>query len=578
MNPLKPVCIAGLVLSLIVSWGMVFFGVVWKKDLPAGGRNPENTFARELKDYDLFDAPKRALAGEKSEETEKRLSRLQREVRGVEEQLSVLKRRRILARIDRRFTGGYVKAAREAAEKYPYSAPLAVIAADAVIGPEAVAGASLSGEAISLLGSYASRISQNRFGIPELGMHVLAGNLADPARAAAIPGLLNLLELLNTSGSMLPSGTVIPSGIAIPEGIRQALLADEFLLRVMNGDISAAFVRLNTLLRTEEGLRRMAAEFFYDHGNYLRAAELFTELSGQSAGTFSPAGEKDLARAADALLLAGETAGARNIWLALPPNPRNFYNLAASSAGRGEQAQWLERIFALGPADPRNTPAYTMETYSVIRYTRLLGTDRSIAVLSEALVSGDKNMRALLDLELHRRRLDSWNPTRAAAEAWLLLGRNPEAEALHEWAAWYFDHQRLYGESSRLLGEALRKGMEGSWLDLHRGLAFVRERNIAEAEKILKEAGRHSEDWRIPANLGRIQESRRAISAAAEYYEKAVTLAGEKPAAAQIQLRLSRCLEALGRGAESRRALETALELDPDNLNIRRELRRFESR
>jgi tetratricopeptide (TPR) repeat protein len=202
-----------------------------------------------------------------------------------------------------------------------------------------------------------------------------------------------------------------------------------------------------------------------------------------------------------------------------------------------------------------------------------LDTTRAVAVLDE------ENMKRhpLLDLELLRRRLENLPPTRSAAEVWLLLGRNSGNEALYEWAVWYFDHQKLYEESSRLLTEAARDGMGGIWLELHRGLALVREGNVAEAEKILLDAGTRAADWRIFANLGRIHEGRRAISAALEQYEAAAALVKDKTMAAQVQIRLSRCLGALGHMRESRRALEYALELDPDNLNIRRELRRSES-
>jgi len=221
-----------------------------------------------------------------------------------------------------------------------------------------------------------------------------------------------------------------------------------------------------------------------------------------------------------------------------------------------------------------------VEIYSIIRYTRLLDTERSIAVLNE------EGMRQvpLLELELLRRRLDTWPPTRSAAEVWLLLGRNPEEEALYEWAAWYFDYQKLFSENAQLLKDGTRKGMSGSWLAFHRGLAQIREGKSAEGEKILKDIIRSQEysgsvDWRIPANLGRLQESRRAISSAIEYYQAAAALIADKRPmerreAALIQVRLSRCLEALGQSSESRKALEYALELDPDNLNIRRELRR----
>jgi hypothetical protein len=51
----------------------------------------------------------------------------------------------------------------------------------------------------------------------------------------------------------------------------------------------------------------------------------------------------------------------------------------------------------------------------------------------------------------------------------------------------------------------------------------------------------------------------------------------DKKEAARIQLYLARCLRALGRFGEVRPVLERAGELDPDNLNIRLELRRLES-
>ena len=568
INPLKAVCVIGLVLALIISWGIVFFILARGKDIPGRGKTQVTTFARELSDYDLYNAPKRALEGVNPEEIEKRLSALQKKVQGVEEQLSVLKRRRALALADRRYIPAYKEAALAAATAFAYSAPLAAVAAESV----ALGGIPLSEDDTARLKSYAQRISQNRFDSVELGIHALAGELEDPAQAAALPGLENLLSL------DLPS---------VPEQTRKNLLIDEFLLRAIKRDIPAASLRLDTLLTgADPEIISMEAEFFYDHQNPLKAAELFLRS----------AGEMDLARAADALVIAGEIPGARNIWLALSSQDkdgpgsspgivsRSLYNLASSSADQGEEASWLEKIFTLGSVGSQGSQAQgfrpggrqgdSTEIYSIIRYTRLLDTSRSIAILG----GEDMKRDPLLDLELLRRSLETWPPKRAAAEVWLLLGRNPEDEALYEWAAWYFDYQRLYTESAQLLKEAVRKGMSGSWIDLHRSFALLRDGKTAEGEKILKEAlrtqgGSGSVDWRIPANLGRIQESRRAISSAIEYYEAAAALVKEKPAAALVQLRLSRCLQAVGRSSDSRKALEYAAELDPDNLNIRREIR-----
>jgi tetratricopeptide (TPR) repeat protein len=428
-------------------------------------------------------------------------------------------------------------------------------------------GAPLSEDTLTLLKTYLPRISQDRFNFLELAVYVLTGELENPARAAALPGLSKLLSLDFSN---------------FPDQIRKDILVDEFLLLAYRGDISGANQKLNTLLSAgpetaDIGLQRMAAEFFYDHQNPLRAAELFSRFPG----------ERDMARAADALVSAGEIPGARNIWLALSSDSavndptgifpvgvsldirsRSLYNLAASSGSRVEEAPWLEKLFSYRETS-RQSPEDGVGIYSVIRYTRLLDAPQSIDVLE------DFRQNHLLDLELLRRKLDNWPSNRAAAEVWLLLSRHEGDEALYEWAAWYFDHQKLYAETARLLKDAIRKGTGGPWLELHRSLALIREGKTAEGEKILKEASTYYADWRFYANLGRIQESRRAISAALESYETAAALVRGKTGAAQLYMRMSRCLEALGRTQESRQALEKALENDPDNIIIRREHRRL---
>jgi hypothetical protein len=549
-NPLKLVSVAGLILALIISWAMVLLALF-------GGNTGRaetfgNAFARELKSYDLLDAPKRVIEGENPDQIERMLTRLQKNVKNAEEQLSVLKRRRALALIDRRYISAYAKTAAEAAETFAYSPPIAAIAVEAIT----LGGAPAENE-LALLKNYASRISQYRFDMLALSANVLAGELDNPARAAVLPLLPDMLAL-GLSG--------------FSEKTQRDLLIDEFLLRAYSGDITGAALRINNLLNADAPeITRMGAEFFYDHDNLRRAAELFLSLGD----------ENDYARAADALALAGEIPGARNIWFALSAGSqsglplRYLYNLAASAPDQAEEESWLERLFLqVQSSQSRQRPLDSLNVYSVIRYTRLLDTGRGIAVLE------DINGNPLLDLELLRRRQSVWPPTRAAAEVWVLLSRSSDDADLYEWAAWYFEHQRLYSEVTRLLKEAARKGMSGSWFDLHSSLALTRDGKISEAEKILQSRFRDpaSSDWRIAANLGRIQESRRAISSALEYYQAAAALVKDKPSAALVQLRLARCFEALGRMAESYRAIELAFELDSENINVRREFRRIEGR
>ena len=570
-SPLRLICVIGLVLTLAISWGIVLSALFWRN--PERANNQNSAFSKGLKEYDLADAPRRVMAGENPALIERQLSRLQKQAKSVEEHLSVLKRYRALSYIDRNYTALYANAASEAAGKFPYSGPLAAVAAEAV-----VLGGISTGEALSQLKGYTERLSQNRFGLLELSLNVLAGNLDNPASAAALAGFPDLLSL---DLSAFPSQT------------QKDLLINDFLLLACRGEIPTASYRMNLLLNNPSPeITRMGAEFFFDHMNPLRAAELFLLLTE----------ERDTVRAAEALALAGEISGARNIWFALasenqteytagklPMDPdtrlRIFYNLSSSSRDKLEKESWLEKIFVM----PRQGPLDKLGIYSTIRYARLLDDEHSIAVLNgvnetfNGSAGRDPQGYPLLDLELLRRRQPNWPHSRAASEVWLLLGRHSENEDLHEWAAWYFEQQKLYPESQRLLKEAARKGMTGPWLDLHRSFALIREGKISEAEKILLQTASQP-DWRFYANLGRIQESRGAISSALEYYENAAALTADtasatdltvnKPSAAQLQMRISRCLQALGRSSESRRALETAYELDPDNINIRREVTR----
>jgi len=463
-SPLKTVFIVGLILTLIISWSIVIFALVSGRDSPGRGRAAGSAFARSLRDYDNFNAPGRVMDGINPNQIERRLSTLQRQARNVDEHLSVLKRRRELALIDRSYIVSYAQAAQEAALTFPYSVPLAAVAAEATLM------AAPSENSQTLLKNYASRMTQNRFDLLALSLHMLAGNLDSPSQAAAIPAISSLFSL-DLSG--------------FPEETRNDLLIHEFLLLAYEGDSLNATRRLNSILFGEQQrpTRRdtlMGAEFFYDHGFPHRAAELFLQLGGDA----------DNVRAADALVLAGEVAGARNIWFAMAsPSPqedsqsrqirlRSLYNLAASSANQAEETMWLERLFTQqrGHGD-------RMGTYSVIRYTRLLDQERSTAILDDEI----SRQNPLLDLELLRRRQETWPHRRTAAETWLLVGRHSEEEFVYEWAAWYFEHQRLYAELAHLLVEAGRNRTTGSWYYLHRGLALIRDGRIAEAERVFRE-------------------------------------------------------------------------------------------
>jgi tetratricopeptide (TPR) repeat protein len=342
---------------------------------------------------------------------------------------------------------------------------------------------------------------------------------------------------------------------------------------------------MNNLLasrKDDELVLRAAAWFFYDHANPLMAAELFARLPK----------DEDTEMEAGALALAGETVRARELWRLLvsprldgqnedPPGGsriRSLYNLAAVSADEEEEKVWLERLFVELNRPASFSAGTSAAVFGLIRYTRILDTPRSIVILA----GEGRQKNPFLDLELLRRRLDTWPLDKSLAEAWLLLERHPEEERLYRWAAYFFDWQKQYTETAQLLKNAANRQISSSWLDLHRALALLREGKTSGGEKILKDA---LETRRLPpetawlyhANLGRVSEGRRSFSAALDYYRNAAALVTSKAEAARLQLRISRCLMVLGRDRESRRAVENALELDPDNLDARYELRRLDN-
>jgi tetratricopeptide (TPR) repeat protein len=533
-NPLKPVSLIGIAFIIIIAIALLAFSIS-RNELIFPGQLGTN-FTRDLGRYD------EAMGVERPELLARRLDRLERRAKSQDEWLSLLKRRRNLARLDTQYISAYQKSGNEAVKAFPYS--------EMII---AVAGESLLYDAMAnsdLLYEYAGRLSRQRYDPLVLSFYALTGVLGDPEKTAEIDGIEILL-----SAELAPE-------------LRNLFRVNTVLLNILKGEILAAQIGINGLLETYPSSRELlllGGEFFYDYGNLLRSSELFSKL-----------GEVYLGRAADALALAGEIPAARSIWTALGNSresdsskiiAQSLYNLASTSSNEREAAAWLERIFTSGAISE------TEKLYAMILYTRLQNTSRAIAMLEE------ENLKAnpLLDLELLRRRLDTWPLDRSTAEAWLLLGRHPESEALYQWAAWFFDRQKIYAETAQLLKISNQRQISAPWLELTLALTLLREGNINEGLNLLQAElqKNSSRDWRIPANIARVMESRRSITAALDLYQRAALLAETNQDMALIQLRISRCLEALGYNDESRRALEYAQELDPENFFVRMELWRL---
>ncbi|MDR2608651.1 MAG: hypothetical protein LBC57_09695 [Treponema sp.] len=576
------VCIAGLSIAVLLLGSLIAL-TLFSERAGTDAVLARGDWYQSLREYDLHVS---RSGGRNNEALWRILDRLEGEAGGVEAQLSLLKRRRQLVTEDPRFLEPYTGAARRAAAAFPYSGPLAAVAAESLLF-----GAS-PGESRNSLVSYAALMSDASLSPLVLAIHVLLGDLSDTQRAAGISALETLTE---TAFSQISADT-----IDIKE--EAGFAADIILLRVLAGDISGAAgrvasklsafsrnVQANALGQREEGrgeippsFIRLAAEFYYDFGDPRRSAELFARLGD----------EESLAMAASGLALAGDRSGARNLWSILASagpmelntasrniQARSLYNLAAGAQTREEESQKLEELFSLLPLAGSQNPGDSLRKFASIRYTRLLETGRAQAVLESG---GEQDYQS--DLELLRRRSETWPVDRTVAETWLLVNRHSEEEALYRWAAWYFSYQRQREETAILLEAAKRHtGFNGSWIGFYEALSLMERGELDEAQSLLRALS--PAGWQVEANLGLILEARRAPSAALEAYEKALSLLNEgetaytsslKTKASRLQVRIARCLRSLGKSTDSRRALQYALDLNPNNLSARLELRRLD--
>jgi tetratricopeptide (TPR) repeat protein len=652
------------VLALLFAGALYFLSVAGGIPLFASLGGEKSAFAQALEAYDGEIRENPDLSPRRRNGL---LDSLEKSALDMENFLSVLKRRRIALRgADPGEAGAYmdayIRGVERVREQYPYSGPIAALAAEALI--LSAAGKSPSEEEAEDIRDLTALMNQGSLQDLALAFAVYSRAMADPALARFLPRELFTLLCSLTQGEE-----------------REKYLVNACIRTLLEGETQEAAAMVNDLLGTREfsgapaalleSTYRFGGEFFYDHGNFLRAAELFS--------LFSDA--RSLGRQGDALWLAGFTDSARGLWRvaaaeksaagqnsgalqkSIPPggetggNPdsasvraRVLYNMASTASSAGEERGWLELLFA---ANAEYQPG---RIFGILRYSRLLPLARALTILEQA-----GQTEGLFDLETLRRRSEDWTIDRTVAETWLLLNRHPGDGRLFEWAAWYFDFQRRYEETALALRNAGINQVEGSWAALHRAFALVRESRLDEAEKTLRgvvrlprekaassggaepeaPGGQNSPGaaagdrrdqplWQISANLGLLLDLRRNPQEALRYYEIAagILAAGDRlfaqvpppavsavndpvpeavpegaappaagpppvsavsaapgiPAAgvsperrdaARIQLRIARCFRAMGREPDSRRVLEYALDLDPENLQARLELRRL---
>ena len=550
-------------LMLLVLFGGILAGIYTTVGRTGfGDAGGERGFGKLLEDYDykyrrITEAAFSSVRRQEFDELDKDLDRLKKKAWGVESWLSILKRRRQLAGIDSRYAQYYRQSSRRAADLFPHSEPLAAVAAAALVHDAAI-----TREGEKELKAIIPLLASSRYAAMRLGLHVLLGDFRTPQQAA----------------ECLPEDSYLPSGLSSWEYAAEltpkaeAILGDLLIFNILTGNSSNVEAGIQAVLTVSPtpGLIRLAAEYYYDFGDPLRSAELFSMLPGDEA----------LCRQADALWLAGYTGNARAIWEMLIPEltptvrpaapglyTRAMYNLAVTASAPDETAALLHDLAGQGGAGDAS------QQYGLIRYSRLLDASAAISALDTGRDPGART-DALIDLEILKRRTEIAETARVVAETWLLLDRYPDEENLYQWGAWYFDLHRRYDETALLMRTAARNGFSGGWMSLHEALRQIRGGDADAAEDSLTAAG----GWAAAANRGRILEARRDPSRAIDNYQKAAAeliTSGGYDNASRIQVRIAHCWTTLGRPDESRRALEYALDLNPENLNARLELGRL---
>ncbi|MDR3337126.1 MAG: hypothetical protein LBT16_07975 [Treponema sp.] len=604
---LARICMTGAALALILLGALLFITTRYRLPLftnKSRETSKSETFYHKLQDFDALRSGNLASF----EELNRRLKDLEEDALGVESHLSVLKRRRELASVDfENAPAAYLAAAERAAAAFPASGLLQAVASEAAVLSAQMAEASL----------YAANITGPDLLPLALAVAVLNGDLATAEKAAALPRGGELL--LAVSGEGQEDGKA-GSGYFIRR--RKQYIINAAILRILSGDIRGAGNLIQPLLISREGAsmpednpagftreargevpepaapRIFAAEYYYDFGDPRRSAEIFARLGE----------DRYLSREADALALAGEWEHAKSLWNILAaPNGEGYimtspeilarclYNLASASPVPREESFWIQRLLSVDPN----------HIYGLIRYTRLLPTGQALSILEG---SGLSRTEALIALEVLHRRRESWPVDKVIPETWLLINRFRNAPPLYQWGAYYFDFQKASGETSRLIRMAEQQGIDGPWLDFHRALALIRQGKYGDAEDLLHRLDQSADGvpaasgslsgafpftspgvypdtlaWRIPANIGRLEEARLANARALEYYQAAAALAlkdvspGEQNAnIARLQYRTARSLRALGRDREARKVLEYGQTLDENNLAIRLELSRLD--
>jgi tetratricopeptide (TPR) repeat protein len=565
---LKTACIAGAVM-LAVFLGIAVFAVLEAKGGVFRPKTGANT-AEFYKNLILFDTVlARAEDGSLNPVHVKNLlETLDRSAAGAEARLSVLKRYRKLAKLRPEYFDGYYAATAKADAKYPHSALIAALYAEAMLPANAAelpAGTEKIRQTAMMLSEYGPLSEASLFPIA-FCLYALGGDLRTADSASAVKRIGELFAALTES-------------LPVADPVREAMLVNAALVGIVyggNDGTGAALSRLEPDRAVLPKTLSFMAGYSYDFADPLLAAGIWARTGR----------ERDIARAASALYIAGDAESARNLWLLLVKDTTDayadeagrdamrsgvLYNLAATAAENSEKIHYLEQLLSDGETGGDRIPALTL-------YTRLLPEARALDILAEYPAVAEP----LLDLEYTRRSVPLMPSDRAVAETWLLLNRHPASLPLYRWAAWYFEYQRRYDDLDALLRLAAQHGFNSPALSFHAALSLVRRGDTGGAIEALEtlEGAEEIPSWQRDADLALIFDSRREYAAALRYYTQAADAmpdsAGVRIRASRLYLKMARCRRVLGEGREAVRLdLERAVYFDGENIDARLELRRL---
>jgi hypothetical protein len=530
---LRVTLLAGLILLIIALGGLIFLYFsersFWK------GSRKQDSFLSLLRDYDAasdeFFGTQREydrLHGE--------LDKLEKKAISVESWLSILKRRRILAKNHAPSEEIYRSSINKALKAYPKSEPIITIAAAAIIKNTAV-----TKEIESQIRDWLPFITEPSFNALRLSLYVLLGDFNSPQKANTLPANLSA------------------------DGI-ESVAVNLAILKVIRDDYHGAASDIQTMLNGEPSSQtiRFAAEYNYDFGDLIRSAELFAQLNSNEA----------MIRQADALYLAGFQQNAMAIWFVLAniQNEISLYNLAVTAEDSRLAADYLEKLVNL------ESSVSNSRQFGLIRYSRLFDNAKALALL-RANKKFSPNDFPYIDLEICKRLVQGQNPSFQIAQAWLLLERHEKNSELYQWVCRLFYFQRCYDEALILLNRIDQLQIKEKWVDVYKALYSMVEGKLDNAEELIRPLLFQEPEWYDFANSALILESMRTFGRALEQYKLAIeklqpSNLQENKSAAKVQIHIARCFTALKRPADARQALLYALELDPDNLTASLELDR----